>query len=51
MKKKFMIMDFQKCKDKGRMFTLLLAYDYTFARIIDESDAEAILVSDSHRGA
>ena len=47
MKKKFTVFDFQRCKDEGNKFTMVCAYDYTMASIINESDVEAILVGDS----
>jgi len=46
-KKKMSILDFQKNKDEGKMFTYVTAYDYTTASIVDESDVEVILVGDS----
>ncbi|MBR0127864.1 MAG: 3-methyl-2-oxobutanoate hydroxymethyltransferase [Firmicutes bacterium] len=46
-KKKFSALDFKRCKDEGRKFNMVVAYDYTMASIIDESDIESILVGDS----
>jgi len=47
MKKKFTVQSFQQCKDEGRKFTMVVVFDYSMARIVDESDVEAILVGDS----
>ena len=46
MKKKFTVFDFQHCKDVGKKFAMVCAYDYTMASIINESDVEAILVGE-----
>ncbi len=37
----------QKCKDEGRKFTMLTAYDYSTAKLIDEAGIDTILVGDS----
>ena len=47
MKKKFTVQDFQRCKDEGKKFTMVVVFDYSMACIVDESDVEAILVGDS----
>src|SRR5262252_3414559 len=39
--------DFMAAKAQGRRLTLLTAYDYTFARLLDESGVDGILVGDS----
>jgi len=39
--------DFLAAKTQGRRLTLLTAYDYTFARLLDESGVDGILVGDS----
>ena len=41
------IRDLQKFKADGRRFTMLTAYDYPVARIIDEAGVPVILVGDS----
>ena len=47
MKKKMTVLDFQKKKDEGKMFTYVTAYDYTTASIVNDSESEVILVGDS----
>ena len=37
----------QKCKDEGRKYTMLTAYDYSTAKLIDEAGIDTILVGDS----
>ncbi len=41
------IQDFMKKKAEGKKITMLTAYDYPFARIVDEAGIDAILVGDS----
>ena len=44
---KVTINDFLKKKSEGQKITMLTAYDYPFAKIVDESGVDAILVGDS----
>ncbi len=44
---RFSVSDFIKKKAEGKKITLLTAYDYPFARILDEAGIDAILVGDS----
>ncbi len=44
---KVTINDFFKKKAEGKKITMLTAYDYPFARIVDEAGVDAILVGDS----
>lgn len=39
--------DFQAAKAKGTRLTMLTAYDYTMARLLDEAGVDSILVGDS----
>lgn len=41
------VKDLQAYKQEGRRFTMLTAYDYTTARILDEAGVPVILVGDS----
>ncbi|HHY24273.1 MAG TPA: 3-methyl-2-oxobutanoate hydroxymethyltransferase [Clostridiaceae bacterium] len=47
MKSKFTVADFKKAKLNGRKITMLTAYDYPTAKILDEAGIDAILVGDS----
>lgn len=44
---RFTIQDFLKKKKEGNKITMLTAYDYPFAQIVDEAGIDAILVGDS----
>lgn len=44
---KVTVLDFKKKKDAGVKITMLTAYDYPLARIIDSSGIDAVLVGDS----
>ncbi|MEL7569086.1 MAG: 3-methyl-2-oxobutanoate hydroxymethyltransferase [Eubacteriaceae bacterium] len=47
MKQKITIPEFKKVKQEGRKLTMVTAFDYYTATIVDESEAEVILVGDS----
>lgn len=47
MEKKITVLDIRKIKDEGRKITVLTAYDYPFARILDASGVDILLVGDS----
>jgi len=47
MEKKFTVADFKESKAKGRKITMLTAYDYPTAKILDETGVDSILVGDS----
>lgn len=46
-KMKNTVMTFKKAKEKGEKITMLTAYDYSTAKIVDECGVNAILVGDS----
>ncbi len=46
-KKKATIPSFAPRKARGEKVTMITVYDYPFARLVDRSEAELILVGDS----
>lgn len=44
---KITVQDFLKKKTEGRKITVLTAYDYPFAQMVDEAGIDAVLVGDS----
>ncbi|MFZ5986210.1 MAG: 3-methyl-2-oxobutanoate hydroxymethyltransferase [Bacillota bacterium] len=47
MKNRFTVTDFGESKRSGRKISMLTAYDYSTARILDEAGVDSILVGDS----
>jgi 3-methyl-2-oxobutanoate hydroxymethyltransferase len=47
MDKKISILDLQEMKDTGEKITMLTAYDYPTAKILDECGVEVLLIGDS----
>ena len=45
--KKVTILDLQKIKDSGEKITMLTAYDYPTARMLDEAGVDILLIGDS----
>lgn len=41
------VMTFKQAKEEGKKLSMLTAYDYSMAKIIDESNVNAILIGDS----
>ena len=44
---KFTVTSFREFKEKGKKISMLTAYDYPTAKILDESGVHAVLVGDS----
>ncbi len=47
MKEKLTIPQLQKMKQSGERLTMVTCYDATFARLVDATDIEIVLVGDS----
>lgn len=47
MDKKFTVKSFQEAKNNNRKITMLTAYDYSMAKMVDEAGVDAILIGDS----
>ncbi|MCH4889011.1 3-methyl-2-oxobutanoate hydroxymethyltransferase [Acidaminobacter sp. JC074] len=45
--KKFTVTSFQNAKDKGEKISMLTAYDFTTAQLLDDAGVDSILVGDS----
>jgi len=45
--KRVSVADFKKKKERGEKIVMVTAYDYPFAKIVDEAGVDAILVGDS----
>ncbi len=47
MNKKFTVKSFQEAKNNNQKITMLTAYDYSMAKMVDEAGVDAILIGDS----
>ena len=47
MSKRFTVLDFARCKDRGDPIVMLTGYDALFGALLDEAGIDAILVGDS----
>ncbi len=47
MKKKITVPEIRACKGGDKVITMVTSYDYTSAKLVDESDVDMILVGDS----
>lgn len=47
MNKKFTVKSFQEAKNNNQKITMLTAYDYSMAKMVDEAGIDAILIGDS----
>ena len=47
MNKKFTVKSFQEAKENNKKISMLTAYDYSMAKILDEAGVDALLVGDS----
>jgi len=45
--KKFTVSSFKESKEQGKKISMLTAYDYSMAKLLDESGVDSILVGDS----
>lgn len=41
------VLDFKKMKQEGRKITMVTAYDYSMARLVEQSEIDCVLVGDS----
>ena len=47
MSKRFTVLDFARCKDRGQPIVMLTGYDALFSGLLDDAGVDAILVGDS----